>query len=287
MRLRMRLWLCISVLFCFCTVCCWAEEAPAAKSITLELGASKTRNVLAAFFLAADKHCIVDPSVPEAETRPISFKDVPFDTALKLLSRQLKVKFTLKDDSYTAMPLTDSAAKDSSQPSSAKPDQVKVDPKAPVVGMSKQQVLAILGQPTSSQGEVIGYETWFYTDWIIKFQKARVAEAGPPPEMRVHAKFKPPPEPEKPVVLMITSELAMQDLDFDGRYATGLITNVSEKPFRSVYLDFNVYNAEGAQIGNALESISNLEAGGKWRFRATVPERDAAMVRFKSVEARH
>ncbi len=181
----MRLWLCISVLFCFCTAYCWAEKAPAPKTITFELGASKTREVLAAFFLAADEHCVVDPSVQDAPIRPLCFKDVPFDTALKLLSRQLNVTFALKDGSYTAMPITEPAAKVGSQPSNPKPELANAEPKVPVAGMSKQQVLAILGQPTSSQGEVIGYETWFYPNWIISFQKARVAAVEPPVNTRM------------------------------------------------------------------------------------------------------
>lgn len=58
--------------------------------------------------------------------------------------------------------------------------------------------------------------------------------------------------------------------DYDGfaYYITGTIKNNTNKQYSYVQVTFNLYDADGAQIGTALANINNLEANGTWKFKA-------------------
>ena len=58
--------------------------------------------------------------------------------------------------------------------------------------------------------------------------------------------------------------------DYDGfaYYITGTIKNNTNKQYSYVQVTFNLYDANGAQIGTALANINNLEANGTWKFKA-------------------
>lgn len=51
-------------------------------------------------------------------------------------------------------------------------------------------------------------------------------------------------------------------------YVTGSIKNNTDKEYSYVQVTFNLYDAEGAQIGTAMANINNLEANGIWKFKA-------------------
>ena len=46
------------------------------------------------------------------------------------------------------------------------------------------------------------------------------------------------------------------------------IQNNTNKQYSYVQVTFNLYDADGAQIGTALANINNLEANGLWKFKA-------------------
>lgn len=48
----------------------------------------------------------------------------------------------------------------------------------------------------------------------------------------------------------------------------GTIKNNTDKQYSYVQVTFNLYDANGAQIGTALDNINNLEANGLWKFKA-------------------
>ena len=50
-----------------------------------------------------------------------------------------------------------------------------------------------------------------------------------------------------------------------------------------MFLDFNLYDSNGAQVGSAGDSVTNLEAHGTWKFKAIVLEKEAATARLVGV----
>jgi hypothetical protein len=78
---------------------------------------------------------------------------------------------------------------------------------------------------------------------------------------------------------------AADEIDFDGlvlvksslnatlfgtavRDVTGVVLNRTGRAIRYAQIRFNLYNDEGAQVGTASASITDLDAGGRWSFRA-------------------
>lgn len=51
-------------------------------------------------------------------------------------------------------------------------------------------------------------------------------------------------------------------------YVTGTIKNNTNKQYSYVQVTFNLYDADGAQIGTAMSNINNLEENGTWKFKA-------------------
>lgn len=58
------------------------------------------------------------------------------------------------------------------------------------------------------------------------------------------------------------------EYDF-GYYIEGYIQNNTDKEYSYVQVEFNLYDKDGALIDTALDNINNLEANGKWKFKAT------------------
>lgn len=53
-----------------------------------------------------------------------------------------------------------------------------------------------------------------------------------------------------------------------GYYIEGYVQNNSNWEYDYVQISFNLYDEEGVLIGTALDNINNLEAKGKWKFKA-------------------
>lgn len=49
---------------------------------------------------------------------------------------------------------------------------------------------------------------------------------------------------------------------------TGTLTNNTDKDYGYIQVEYNLYDADGAQIGTAFANTNNLKAGGVWKFEA-------------------
>ena len=54
-----------------------------------------------------------------------------------------------------------------------------------------------------------------------------------------------------------------------GGEITGTVVNRRNRKLSYAQIQFNLYDKSGAQVGSALANINGLEAGGKWKFKAT------------------
>lgn len=66
-------------------------------------------------------------------------------------------------------------------------------------------------------------------------------------------------------------------------YITGQVKNNSAKEYTYVEIRFTLYDKSGAEIGTAVDDISNLEAGGIWNYKALVTEAEATEYMFKEL----
>lgn len=53
---------------------------------------------------------------------------------------------------------------------------------------------------------------------------------------------------------------------YGSKAVCGTILNNTNHSYRSVSVDINLYDESGALIGNAYDSIRNLDAGKQWKF---------------------
>ena len=55
---------------------------------------------------------------------------------------------------------------------------------------------------------------------------------------------------------------------FGTTYIQGEIKNNTDKTYSYVQVTFNLYDANGAQIGTAMDNINNLEPNSTWKYKA-------------------
>lgn len=65
----------------------------------------------------------------------------------------------------------------------------------------------------------------------------------------------------------------------------GKVKNNSSQKYSYTQITFNLYDKEGAQIGTALANISGLEAGGVWKFKALVFDKDFSSAKLNAITA--
>lgn len=53
-----------------------------------------------------------------------------------------------------------------------------------------------------------------------------------------------------------------------GYYIEGYVKNNTSKEYSYVQITFNLYDKDGTLIGTAMDNVNNLEANGKWKFKA-------------------
>ena len=51
-------------------------------------------------------------------------------------------------------------------------------------------------------------------------------------------------------------------------YITGTLTNNTDNEVSYIQVEYNLYDASGAQVGTALANTNNLQPGGTWKFEA-------------------
>lgn len=65
---------------------------------------------------------------------------------------------------------------------------------------------------------------------------------------------------------------------------TGTFTNTSSNTMSYAQVSYNLYDADGAQIGTALANTNNLASGGTWKFEAVGFESVEDVVSFELVD---
>jgi len=73
---------------------------------------------------------------------------------------------------------------------------------------------------------------------------------------------------------------------FGQRFIHGALINNSGKSFKLIKIRINVYNAQGKLLGNACDSIKNLDAGSTWEFNAICLHNNAASFKIKEISAK-
>jgi hypothetical protein cdifQCD-7_02251 len=68
-------------------------------------------------------------------------------------------------------------------------------------------------------------------------------------------------------------------------YIIGSLKNTTSKTYSYAQVTFNLYDADGAQIGTALDNINNWEPDGLWKFKAMILEQDVASYKLVKVQA--
>lgn len=51
-------------------------------------------------------------------------------------------------------------------------------------------------------------------------------------------------------------------------YIDGTLTNNTDDEVSYIQVEYNLYDADGAQVGTALANTNNLQPGGVWKFEA-------------------
>lgn len=63
----------------------------------------------------------------------------------------------------------------------------------------------------------------------------------------------------------------------------GIVTNTGKNEYAFVDISFNIYDADGNQVDTAMDSIQNLEPGGRWKFKAMIPRQSHGTYKLKEV----
>ena len=78
-------------------------------------------------------------------------------------------------------------------------------------------------------------------------------------------------EPEEAPAEQEPYTIADEQLDDSNQfvvYVTGTLTNNTDDEVGYIQVEYNLYDADGAQVGTALANTNNLKAGGAWKFEA-------------------
>lgn len=81
----------------------------------------------------------------------------------------------------------------------------------------------------------------------------------------------PAAEQQEPVEQQEPYTVSEEQLDGSNQFATyitGKLTNNTESEVSYIQVEYNLYDAEGAQVGTALANTNNLQPGGVWKFEA-------------------
>ncbi|MCL6590705.1 MAG: FxLYD domain-containing protein [Firmicutes bacterium] len=88
------------------------------------------------------------------------------------------------------------------------------------------------------------------------------------------------PMPKKPDLELLSDEVTSDDYC---SYITGQVKNNSAKEYTYAEIRFTLYDESGAEIGTAMDDISNFEAGGIWNYKALVTKAGATQYSFKEL----
>jgi len=67
-------------------------------------------------------------------------------------------------------------------------------------------------------------------------------------------------------------------------YVTGYVSNDTDQDLSGfISIEFNEYDSQGAILGTCLDMIQQIDAHGKWKFKAYCIDSDTASVKFKDI----
>lgn len=108
------------------------------------------------------------------------------------------------------------------------------------------------------------------------------AEETAPAEQQTE---EPAPAEEKKESLSIEGEV-VEERDAFSLYLTGVVKNNTDREKAYAQITFNLFDAEGNQIGTAMDNINNLAPGGTWKFKAmALTSDDVASYEFAGIDA--
>lgn len=87
----------------------------------------------------------------------------------------------------------------------------------------------------------------------------------------------------KPAGLQLLDGWKVNRGEYGAPEIVGTVRNNSGREYGYVQISFNLYDKDGAVIGTAWTNVTNLDAGGSWKFKAGCMERYFASCRFKDL----
>ena len=110
-----------------------------------------------------------------------------------------------------------------------------------------------------------------------------IVEDGAPPATTQRSAVRQEAAARKPDLELL--EAKVESDGYGNRYIVGTIQNNSNKTYKYVQVNFNLYDDSEAQVGTAMDNTNNLEAGGTWKYKAIVLEESATKYKFKGIDA--
>lgn len=94
----------------------------------------------------------------------------------------------------------------------------------------------------------------------------------------------PPVQQDKKEKYEVVGDAVLETDSFGFVHIKGTVKNNSGKDRSYLSITYNLYDAEGNQIGTAMDNINNLEKDGTWKFDATGIDIEETVDSFKLVE---
>lgn len=94
----------------------------------------------------------------------------------------------------------------------------------------------------------------------------------------------PEPEPEPEPEPYAVADEALDTSNPYGVKITGTLTNNTDQDKSYIQVSYNLYDADGAQVGTALANTNNLKAGGTWKYEAIGTVEPAQVASWELVE---
>jgi len=91
-----------------------------------------------------------------------------------------------------------------------------------------------------------------------------------------------PQEPKKEALEIESADWVRGD--YGTRYISGIVRNNSDHSYGYVQITVPLYDADGNQVGSALDNINDLNPGGTWKFKAIVLEEGKLTFRQSEIE---
>ena len=98
---------------------------------------------------------------------------------------------------------------------------------------------------------------------LVLFEKA-----SEPPTYRSETTAEPPAASE--VEGLQPGNWSWERGEYGNVYIVGTVKNNSNKQYSLVQVQFNLYDANGNQVGSTMDNVNNLEPHGTWRYKALV-----------------